>query len=141
MCRCFKPARAEFTTIKVLTQVDMANQNLPGRGRILRVTFAHGKVRSQGLAVLGEWYFQFSRDGAAVRAGVSLGRKAPAQHPLDEGVEVWQARNRPFRCVKYPLLDAFAQQLVSFGVMAIEEHPGLHKRRRRNHQPGGTHKA
>src|SRR5262249_54585482 len=78
MCRSLEPARTALALVEILARREDAHQELPGRGAVVRVQLAHGQVRAQGFAILGERHLKLGRNWTTGDAGIPPRRKAPA---------------------------------------------------------------
>ena len=110
-------------------------------GGTFRLPHVHGEVRAQHLGGVRQSRFQILRQRRFLRAGVALGRKAPAEHGLGEGAEVRQIGFRGAFPAHLPFLHASLQKPLPLGIPPVEYRPRIDQRRRGQHQPRGPHET
>ena len=95
--------------VEFLAELKHPHEELPGRGSVLRLRFAHCEVGSKCLAIVGKRYYELGRNGTLSHTRVALRREIPAEGRFRENAEARQVRDRPRLGVELALLNAASQ--------------------------------
>ena len=120
--------------VEVLPGIEHLHEKLPRRLAAPRVALANGEVGAQGLSVVREGYFELRRNRSFLRAGIPLGREAPAEDGGGECAEVGEAGLRAARGVELPFAEAAGQPALPFRIPPVQDRSRLRERRGGDHQ-------
>jgi hypothetical protein len=127
--------------VEVFTQWPNLDEKVPGELALLGIELADSEVRAEHSLQVGKSHLQRGWNRALGRARVALGREPPAEHLSGEVLEIREDRDRVFFGIKLELLDTGAQEPLPFGVVSVEDGPGAHQSRRRDHEAGRLHEV